>query len=544
MMHGTSDEEVPLDKFDLPITGSIPMNQAAVDLLTSLRGMRQDCELESLDSTDLSKTPSPDIPDIPDNSTQAISAMAELGKATSDLRAELVRVREQLVLKDAQILELKTQEKRLQADFRSVRDRLTKSDEEVAQRVAMSEVKTLKEKLEIVDVEATECRRAHAEELVRTQEQFLQVDAELAEMRAQLDKARGPVKLEGTTSQEASFAECARLNTELFNVSTALSREKKENERSEIGHSGFLDHVLMSSGGSILSSVCDLDTTEILGAGSFGYLMTCADSEGRTVCVKLMTPSCGGVASKEWVQGSSLQHPNIVEYFGAYLHRDVFSDIASRLDRAFDDGVLSGTRPMAFPAAYFCLVVEFMKCSVQDLLERRLLAVGSAAAVTRQVASALSYMHRHRQTHNDVRPANIVLSSSLVVKLADSGLSAPSVERLCDFEHFGSTVWCMTCLRDFDIPAPAERETLVAELRQMSADRGNAPDLRNALADAVQASWREDADMQRISEIPALQSHEVTLPRDDDIVQTLARAGKQTALARANEQFQHLRRSC
>merc|ERR1719240_2010751 len=99
--------------------------------------------------------------------------------------------------------------------------------------------------------------------------------------------------------------------------------------------------------------------------------MSCTHKvSGKRVLAKLMTPSQGAIAAQAWMQGSRLRHPNLVEYQGVYLHRDVFSDITQRLQSAFDAG-LPGSRPTVFPAAYCCLVVEYMdRGTVHHLMER------------------------------------------------------------------------------------------------------------------------------------------------------------------------------
>ena len=75
------------------------------------------------------------------------------------------------------------------------------------------------------------------------------------------------------------------------------------------------------------------------------------------------------------------------------------------------------------PKAY--LVLEYMPAgSLQQLLDRapgKRLPLGQARRYFRQLVSALGYVHKKGVVHNDVKPANLLLSAQHVLKLSDFG---------------------------------------------------------------------------------------------------------------------------
>jgi serine/threonine-protein kinase len=145
------------------------------------------------------------------------------------------------------------------------------------------------------------------------------------------------------------------------------------------------------------------EITEILGKGGMGAVYKARDTIlGRWVAVKLLAPILA--ENKEYVDRffrearnlQKLRHPNIVE--------------------AYDAGVAGFHK-------FF--IMEYVDgASVDRLLdERRKLSESEALGITRQIAGALDYAWQRKIVHRDVKPQNMLRSSSGVVKLCDLGLS-------------------------------------------------------------------------------------------------------------------------
>merc|ERR1711904_766108 len=92
--------------------------------------------------------------------------------------------------------------------------------------------------------------------------------------------------------------------------------------------------------------------------------------------------------------------------------------------------------------------------TVQDLMDQDILTQESMGAITKQISSALAFMHQYKRTDNDIKLENILLRSSkchicLIAKLADFGLANHSVDRKRDCELWGYTIWCMSLKHKF-----------------------------------------------------------------------------------------------
>merc|ERR1712072_585419 len=121
------------------------------------------------------------------------------------------------------------------------------------------------------------------------------------------------------------------------------------------------------------------------------------------------------------------------------------------------------------------MVSEYMdRGSVSSLMEKQLLTLEGVCAVTRQVASALAFMHQQERNHNNIRPEHILLKRAthgdvLHVKLADAGSAEHSVDHTVDRELLAYTIWCMVVGREFShCPEQEARSEAMATFQKAS----------------------------------------------------------------------------
>merc|ERR1712151_21853 len=142
-------------------------------------------------------------------------------------------------------------------------------------------------------------------------------------------------------------------------------------------------------------------------------------------------------------------------------------------------------------------------------MDRNLLTIDAVGAITRQVSSALAFMHKQRRTHNDIKPENILLrvtpsGGKLIAKLADLGLADHSVDRVRDFELFAYTVWSMTLERRFEkcpTRGSAERDAALDVLHKFVVGVQECnKQVALALEAVVLGLWNGNMDMMEVSD--------------------------------------------
>jgi len=398
--------------------------------------------------------------------------------------------------------------------------------------------------------ELSDLKRRHEDELGQMRALLGAREEELAALKAQhREQASARAGAPGRPSElqialREKEEEALKLASELQSTNFTLSRLQNQQEKELEDCAEFLRRLALSSSTPALGLSFDLSTAEVLGAGNYGYIFTCrSKGSGDRVVVKLQSVRWAGVAVKEWAHGSQLSgHSHIVSYIEAIMHRDANMEIENHLKAGFDNGILTRRRPKFFPDCYFCLALEYMdRGTVQHLLDRHPLTPESVGAITRQVASALAFMHKRKRTHNDIKPENILLREApsgdcLVAKLADLGLADHSSERKRDQELFGYTVWCMGMQERFHrCPGgDGDREAAVARLRQAAPASKPSRDLWQVLATIVAEMWRGTLEMVEVESEDRLQGLKIKLPESREEAVDLEASAKLDLQRRTN----------
>ena len=138
-----------------------------------------------------------------------------------------------------------------------------------------------------------------------------------------------------------------------------------------------------------------------IGRGSMGVVFRATHTVlGRTVALKVLEPSLvneedASVMFKGERAQAILSHPNVVSVLDAG-HRDGHSFIA----------------------------MEFVEGeTLEDRLKSGPLATNESRLIARQILDGLAAAHEANIVHGDIKPANIIITPSGVVKIADFGLA-------------------------------------------------------------------------------------------------------------------------
>src|SRR5579871_320830 len=150
-----------------------------------------------------------------------------------------------------------------------------------------------------------------------------------------------------------------------------------------------------------------------LGRGGMATVFLAQDAKhGRPVALKVLHPELAATLGperfrREIALAAKLQHPHILTVLDS---------------GETSDGLLWFTMPF----------VEGE--SLRSRLRReRQLSVDEVVRITREVAQALEYAHRHRVIHRDIKPENILLTTDGQALVADFGIARALSERTGEF---------------------------------------------------------------------------------------------------------------
>ncbi|HEY3450161.1 MAG TPA: protein kinase [Myxococcales bacterium] len=106
--------------------------------------------------------------------------------------------------------------------------------------------------------------------------------------------------------------------------------------------------------------------------------------------------------------------------------RDRFLEEARTVARFSHPNIVSVYDTEEAYATFFIVMERLKGTDLAAVLEtRRVLPADEAVAILRQLAAALEAAHKHGFAHRDVKPANVAMDDSGLVKLMDFGLASP-----------------------------------------------------------------------------------------------------------------------
>jgi len=457
-----------------------------------------------------------------------------------ELKQEVVKSAEELAAARLQSSEAQ----QLKEELASLKEKLVSNGKDTLDRSTLQAseegLKKLKEELtaEISKTEQFQEQLASLKAELATKEKD---ESEEAVIKLKLELAAETSKTKKFQEQLASVkAELATKDKEIKEKSGIIRRLENALEKELTDCTSFITHITHSSAGPALSQRFHMNEMNMVGMGNYGYIMTCKSKEKDEACVlKLQSTRWSALVVKEWAHGSEVgMHPNIVQYIDAFMHFDGNKSVSKRLQSGFKTGSFKGKLPNVLPDWYLCLAIEYMdRGTVEDLAEKQLLSVSAIGAIARQLASALAFMHQKKRTHNDIKPANILLrlapgGAHLQAKLADFGLADHSSDTKRDYDLFAYLVYCMGLRKDFTkVPAESfrdggsERAVAAIEFRDSqptptpasgASDAADHVELDQALwpvlTDVVAEIWSKKMFMQEVRDMEEFQNLEVLVP--------------------------------
>lgn len=381
----------------------------------------------------------------------------------------------------------------------------------------------------------------HADELAEVKQQLREREEELFALRG---CPRQEVRLKGAEKREKSV-DTSEAFIKQQAKEIAKLRDKMQQQEAEVvkmrghldGHGGahwqvkslqdekekqlndaerFITRLAKGVDDMALMQTYDMQSLELIAAGSYGFMATCCPRRSTTpFAIKLQSSSRAGQAMREWAHATACSHPNIVGCTDVTLHHDANRMIRERIEAAFASGTLNGKEPQMLPSRYFCLTMEHMNAgSTQSLSDKGLVTPKSTGAIVRQVAGALAYLHKLHRTHNDVKPANILLCTStgchdLIPKLSDFGCAEHSVQRAKDSLMLGQSLFCLGLNRSFERRSPPCSDVRVALKEFLRAGSG---DLWRALADVMDGLCSGSLEVAQVGSVKMLKGLAVRLP--------------------------------
>uniref|UniRef100_A0A8C6UQI3 non-specific serine/threonine protein kinase n=1 Tax=Neogobius melanostomus TaxID=47308 RepID=A0A8C6UQI3_9GOBI len=161
----------------------------------------------------------------------------------------------------------------------------------------------------------------------------------------------------------------------------------------------------------------DYHILQRVGGGTYGDVYKARNKETQELTalkrIKMEPEEDFSVIQQEIIIVKSCKHPNIVAYYGSYIHE-----------------------------LWICM--EFCGGgSLQDVYHvTGPLSEAQIAFICREMLQGLDYLHAKRKMHRDIKGANVLLNDMGQVKLADFGISAQITATLARRKSFiGTPYW-------------------------------------------------------------------------------------------------------
>jgi serine/threonine protein kinase len=460
------------------------------------------------------------------------SSLRDLKKEHLNLKEELHEKDEMIKVKQDELLEVHREVQRMKkllgaqdADLTSLREQLHSKDVEIAK----------------LDEEMAELRWNMPDE--NEQNEQTDVAKELKTLRTKFNKQQGELILSKEMDRKRAD-EITHLQRVVQDSGQQMKRLESAQEKELMDAELFIKSLAQTSAHPVLKGRFDLKNMSILGRGCYGHITLCKSTFSKSeedVVMKWQSERWATVVMKEWAHGSEVgKHPHIVEYIDVFMHADHDDDVKDCLQAGFSSGALQGKQPKKFPGCYFCVAIEYMdRGTVQNLMDQDILTPESIGAITKQISSALAFMHSKQRTHNDIKPENILLKTSkdgkgLLAKLADFGMANHAVDRKRDCELFGYTIWCMGLQRKFakvpagdgqaealqqfkdGVPNATKNQNLIVPSLPQSPSKTSANQsiemLWSALYGVINGMWGMTLDMHEVGDIDTFEGLEVKVP--------------------------------
>ena len=142
----------------------------------------------------------------------------------------------------------------------------------------------------------------------------------------------------------------------------------------------------------------DINYTEMIGSGSFGYVYMATNKEGKTVAVKVVPfreHSESDIRNAQKCLKLENKHPNILDIYHVLHNKYIFME--------------------------YC---EFG--NLRKFFNRRELSTKEKVRLMAQIADGIAHLHANDIIHRDVKPENILvqkINDKAVIKLSDFGVS-------------------------------------------------------------------------------------------------------------------------
>jgi serine/threonine protein kinase/Flp pilus assembly protein TadD/TolB-like protein len=170
----------------------------------------------------------------------------------------------------------------------------------------------------------------------------------------------------------------------------------------------------------------------IAGSGGMGVVYSARDQRlDRTVALKFLPPELNASERekdrflREARTASSLDHPNI--------------------------GVIHGIEETT-DGLTFIVMAFYEGSSLAQRIRKGPFRVGEAIGIARQMAQGLGEAHSHGIVHRDVKPSNVMLTASGLVKIVDFGLARAMTEQTASQTGVTGTVRYMSPEQAMDRP--------------------------------------------------------------------------------------------